>query len=74
MNLSELKIDQDAYIVSINDSNTTNQLYEIGVLPGSKIKLITKSKLINPVFKVNGMLIVIDETLLKLINVRLSES
>ena len=74
MNLTELQLNQDAYIVSINESPTTNQLYEIGVLPGSKIKLMFKSDLVNPVFKVDDVFISIDEKLLSLIEVRLSKS
>ena len=68
MKLSELKLDEESFIESIDDSDITNQLYEMGILPGCKIKLIKHSKWFYPLYQVENIFITIDDRLIELIN------
>lgn len=74
MKLSELKLNEEYIISDITDSNITNYLYEMGVLPGSKIKLLRQSILYDSLFQVDDVSLVMDKKFISLINVRLSES
>ena len=48
MVLCDLKIGDSAYVKEININNTSKlRLYELGLIEGTKIKLILKSKGIN---------------------------
>jgi Fe2+ transport system protein FeoA len=70
MRLSELEINEESHIDYINDSAPTNQLYERGILPGCKIKLIKRSKWIYPLYQIEDMFMTIDDRLIELINVK----